>query len=113
MVKVLIKRVLPRGLAPDKEGLLLGWITQLRSRASVQPGYISGETMMNVDNPDEYLVISTWESLNDWRAWFNSEERARIQKPIDELLGRETRYEYYYHPDKKRMISALEQVSPI
>ena len=113
MIRVLIKRSLPKGLAEDKEGLLLGWITQLRSRASSQPGYISGETMMNVKNADEYLVISTWESLKDWDAWFESEERASIQKQIDALLGQDTTYEFYYYPDKRRIHAGVARVSPI
>ena len=113
MVRVLIKRTMPKGLAADKQGLLLGLITQLRARASGQPGYISGETMMNVENADEYLVISTWEFLKDWQAWFGNEERKGIQKQIDTLLGQETKYEYYYYPDKRRIQAGLELISPI
>lgn len=113
MMKALIKRTLPKGLAADQEGLLLEWITQLRSQASSQPGYISGETMMNVENADEYLVISTWESLKDWQTWFGSEERAGIQKQIDALLGQETKYAFYYYPDKRRIYAGVTKVSPI
>lgn len=113
MVRVLIKRTLPKDIAADKQGLLLGWITKLRAEASSQPGYISGETMMNVENADEYLVISTWESLKDWQTWFGSAERARIQEQIDALLGQATKYEFYYYPDKRRIQANMELVSPI
>ncbi len=58
LVKVLIKRKVTQ----EKEAALLDLITQLRTLASRQPGYISGETLRSADNPEEYLVISTWQA---------------------------------------------------
>lgn len=95
-VKVLIRRKVPVG----KEEKLEQLITQLRALAIKQPGYISGETMRNINDEDEYLVISTWNTLGEWNAWKASEDRGNIQSGIDELLGQETRYEVYYHPEK-------------
>ena len=43
-----------------------------------------------LDCPGEYLVISTWNSLDDWNRWLSSEERKNLQKQIDSLLGEET-----------------------
>jgi len=95
-VKVLIKRKVPKG----KEAELVKLITQLRSLATMQPGYISGETLRSVDNREEYLVISLWQSADDWKLWEASKERARIQAEIDAVLGESTRYEVYYYPEK-------------
>jgi heme-degrading monooxygenase HmoA len=95
-VKVLIKRKVPRGKEVDLEEL----INSLRSMATRQPGYISGETMRSIDNKDEYLVISTWQSAEDWEAWKTNEEREAIQSDIDTLLGETTRYEVYQYPEK-------------
>ncbi len=90
-VKVLIKRTLPKSRAGD----LLPLFRELRSSATNQPGYITGETLRRVDKPDEYLIISTWESAVKWKKWVASKERNEIQGRIDALLGVETEYEIY------------------
>lgn len=95
-VKILIKRKVPR----EKGMALLNLIGELRLRAAAQPGYISGETMRSIDRPDEYLVISTWLGIDDWKAWAASKERAEIQSKIDEIIGEPTQYEAYDYPEK-------------
>jgi heme-degrading monooxygenase HmoA len=95
-VKILIKRKVPREKGVD----LLNLITELRARATAQPGYISGETLRSMERPDEYLVISTWQGADDWKAWASSKERAQIESRIDAILGEPTRYEVYDYPEK-------------
>jgi heme-degrading monooxygenase HmoA len=91
--KVLVKRVVPAHKAAELMPLLL----ELRTGATNQPGYISGETLRRVDNPGEQLVISNWKTLESWRAWLTSEERLRIQARVDQVLGEKTEYEIYTH----------------
>ena len=90
-VKVFIKRHVPQNKAKELSALL----KQLRIRTTNQPGYISGETLKRIDRPGENLVISTWQSVDDWRNWVLSKERSEIQDKIDLLLGKETHYEIY------------------
>jgi heme oxygenase (mycobilin-producing) len=92
-VKIIIKRKVGKG----KEGQLLPLLLELRSRAIIQPGYISGETLRNVDDPEDYVVIGTWQSAEDWKAWLADKGRSEIQSKIDALLGEETTYAAYYH----------------
>jgi heme oxygenase (mycobilin-producing) len=92
-VKTIIKRKVRKG----KEGQLLPLLLELRSRAITQPGYISGETLRNVENPEDYVVVGTWRSLEDWQTWKADKGRAEIQSKIDALLGEETSYAVYYH----------------
>jgi heme-degrading monooxygenase HmoA len=49
-------------------------------------GYIAGETLRSLDDPFEYLVIGTWNSLDDWKIWEANKERQEIQREIDKLL---------------------------
>ena len=70
-------------------------IVKLRSLATVQPGYISGRTFRCLDCSGEYLVISTWNSLDEWNRWLNSEERRLLQNQVDDLLGEKTEYRLY------------------
>ena len=51
--------------------------------------------MKRVDNPNEYLVISTWQFIDDWEKWKASVERQEIQSKIDSLIGTKTDYEIY------------------
>ncbi len=90
-VKIVIKRNVPR----DKEKELLPLIKELRIATTQQEGYISGETLRRIDKPGETVVISTWETAEDWNRWVTSPERLVLQAKIDTLLGKETEYKIY------------------
>ena len=92
-VKIIITRKVPKG----KEDELLPFLIELRSLATAQPGYISGETLRNLDDPEDYLVISTWQTVDNWRAWAANSQRKAIQEKIDNLLGAETEYAIYLY----------------
>ncbi|MBF0231744.1 MAG: antibiotic biosynthesis monooxygenase [Desulfamplus sp.] len=70
-------------------------IVQLRSQAMVQPGYLTGQTFSCLDCEGEFMVISTWNSIEDWNRWMHSEERMAIHQKVDSLLGEKTIYRYY------------------
>ncbi len=82
MVKVLMERTI-RG---RNVGQIVRLLRQLRVLAMQQPGYISGETLHGVDDPNYYVVISTWESLKPWQDWFNNPERRKLSAEIDGFL---------------------------
>lgn len=79
----------------EKAAKLAPLIVKLRSQATIQPGYITGRTFRCMDCPGEYLVISTWNSLEDWNRWLQSDQRMALQKQIDALLGESTTYRIY------------------
>jgi len=94
-----VKIIIKRKVAADKAAQLKELVMQLRSLSMKEPGYVSGESLKNVDRQNEYLVISTWDSLSAWKTWQSSKERAKIQDQIDALLGKKTDYEVYeYRP---------------
>lgn len=80
---------------PDKAAKLAPLIVKLRSLATSQPGYITGKTFHCLDCPGEFLVISTWNSINDWNRWLCSEQRQEIQRQIDDIMGEVTQYRIY------------------
>ena len=96
-IKVLITRSVP----PDKARDMLQLFREMRSLATAQPGYISGETLKSNDRPDVFLVVSTWESAEDWERWMLSKERQAIQAQIDALLGGNTAYEMFHYSLRK------------
>ena len=93
VIKVILLRRVPKELADELKPMLM----ELRALALAQPGYVSGETLMNADDPEEFLVISTWTSIDHWNAWLENPERRMVQQQIDGLTGRETLYQVYYN----------------
>ena len=96
-IKVLITRTVPR----EKSREMLQLFREMRLLATAQSGYISGETMKSNDRPDVFLVISTWESPDDWEKWLLSKDRQAIQEKIDSLLGGKTNYEMFHYGFKE------------
>jgi len=90
-VQVIIKRK----FKVDNSEELIPLLTKLHICAKDQPGYISGETLRSLDNPEDYLVFSKWETFEDWEEWFNSKERRDIQGKVDSLIGEKTFYEIF------------------
>jgi len=82
MVKVLMERTI-RG---QNVGQIVRLLRQLRVLAMQQPGYISGETLHGVDDPNFYVVISAWESLDQWQNWYHNPERRKLSAEIDGYL---------------------------
>lgn len=82
MVKVMLERTI-KGKHVSK---IVRLLRQMRVLAMQQPGYISGETLHAVNDPNHYLVISTWESLEHWQAWSANPERLKLQAEIDSYL---------------------------
>ncbi|MFC1826371.1 antibiotic biosynthesis monooxygenase family protein [Thermodesulfobacteriota bacterium] len=90
-VKILITRFIGQEVAPVVRPL----IVELRAHAMKQSGYISGETLKCIDRPGEYLVISMWESLDDWNKWLTSQERKILEDKIDIITGKPNEYATY------------------
>lgn len=91
-IEVLIRRVTRPGI---KAKALLPSILELRSYAVKQPGYISGETLFNLERPEECLVISRWITLEHWQEWNRTSHRVELDKGMLELLENETEYKIY------------------
>ncbi len=90
-VQVIIKRK----WQVDKPEELLPLLTELRSLAKKQAGYISGETLRSLDDPEDFRVVSKWETVDDWQKWFDSKQRRDIQGEVDSLIGEKTFYEIF------------------
>jgi heme-degrading monooxygenase HmoA len=90
-VKIMIKRK----VSSEKLSELLPYLKYLRVLAMSQDGYIGGETLKRIDDPEELLVVSTWQSIDHWKTWFENPERNNLQEKIDSLLGMKTEYCIY------------------
>ncbi|MFO7962615.1 MAG: antibiotic biosynthesis monooxygenase family protein [Desulfobacterales bacterium] len=90
-VKVLIKRK----FKDDNLRAASRFLVNNRIGAMKQPGYISSETLRNIDDPNTVLVISMWEDLKAWEAWETSYTRKANEDEFKGYLIGETEYESY------------------
>ena len=86
-----IKIVMERTAKPEHRDDLLELLKKLRAKAVHQPGYLAGETLCSLENPDSHLIISTWHSLQDWKNWERNTERAVLVAQIETLLQQPSR----------------------
>jgi heme-degrading monooxygenase HmoA len=92
-VRVIIDRKVKRGKAAELSKLL----RELRSKAMPAKGYISGETLRSLEDPQNYVVITTWQSADDWKTWERNRERKEIQTKIEKLMSRPTKARIYVY----------------
>ena len=90
-VKIIIDRKVKKG----KESDLAKLVRELRTRAISYKGYVSGETLRALDDPYNYIVISTWQSVDDWNNWEKDPERKKIHNKIEKLMSRPSESRIY------------------
>ncbi len=89
MIKVIVERQLKSW---EDIGRLL---FDLHMKAVQQKGHISYETLINPGDNRQIVVISNWETLEDWQSWQSSKKRAEIASKIDHLLSEKERIKIY------------------
>jgi len=83
MVKVVLEH---RTKSREHTKTLVKLIKKIRSQAREQHGFITGETLVDTEDPCHVIVISTWQNPDDWKAWDVSSVRAETKPQIEELL---------------------------
>ena len=91
MVRIVIERHLKEG----RRGDLMPLLREIRTVAMHQPGYVTGETLASTQDPSIISVLSTWRSLEDWKAWEKSEPRIKLYKRIEPLLVEKPKVSIY------------------
>ncbi|MFC1965990.1 antibiotic biosynthesis monooxygenase family protein [Chloroflexota bacterium] len=85
MIRVLIERHAQEGRR------FLTLLREIRAEAMKQPGYVSGETLVDANDMYKIAVISTWNSIRDWKAWQKSKLRVGLDQKIEAYLVEPTR----------------------
>ena len=91
IAKILIKRRFKPGNTPQ----ILALLNEIRAMAMEQEGYMSGETLMQSEFPNNMVVISTWQNIELWRNWRDNKERSRFESMLEIYQERPTEYEEY------------------
>ena len=99
-VKVIVRRRFKEGKTKGVFALL----NKFRSDAMEQSGYISGETLINYDDPHEIVVIAMWRSVENWLNWKNNELRKANELQLEHWLEEPAEIKTYIlgtYPSKK------------
>jgi heme-degrading monooxygenase HmoA len=65
---------------------LVEGIKIVRAEARKHPGFITGDTLVNAADPCHVVVISSWQTLEDWKTWDESQIRKSMLPLIEDHL---------------------------
>lgn len=82
MIRVLIERQIVEGLEQPYAQAVTGMM-QAIVRA---PGYLSGESLRDVQYPLRHYILSAWQSEAAWQRWLHSVERQTALDAIRPFL---------------------------
>ncbi len=91
LVKVLIKRQFKM----EKLNEVIALLKKFRSDALNHTGYVCGETLIADGEPEKMMVISTWQSLDDWNNWKKSKTRIENEAMLKIFQEQPTEYTVY------------------
>jgi heme-degrading monooxygenase HmoA len=91
IAKILIKRKFLKGKGDQIRSVM----NNMRTGAMTQPGYISGETLMDHRDPNNKAVLCAWQSLEDWLNWKEKPERKQFDAMLEVFQVGPTEYEEY------------------
>ena len=89
-----------RRVVPGDQGKIKELLRELRSHATRQPGFISGQTVIDAFNPTTFMTVSSWSSIAAWESWEKAPERAEITDRINELLQEQPRVRLWLHDEE-------------
>ena len=85
MIRVIIEREIAEGLEPFYEEA----IANLLYVMSDAEGYLTGESSVEIHQPNRYIVLTRWTDEAAWNRWFQSSERQMLADAIRPFLQSE------------------------
>ena len=90
-VKVLIRRTFKEEALKQASSMLI----KARTNAMGSKGYISTETLVEYDDPHSVLILSMWQSKEDWENYKASDTRREHEDKYAELFEGSTEYKIF------------------
>lgn len=81
-VKVLIKRHFKGEHLEQASKILI----RVRYEAMKMEGYIASETWRGLDDPSWIIVVSMWQSPEDWNHWYSSPQRHDLMVELEKIM---------------------------
>jgi len=95
VIAMIIKVIITRRIQEGKNREVFALLNKFRSDALHQKGYISGETLINHDDPQEIVVIGMWQGMENWLKWKENPERKANEFQLERWLEGPTEYKAY------------------
>ncbi|MCV6590875.1 MAG: antibiotic biosynthesis monooxygenase [Marinobacterium sp.] len=93
MIRVLIERQIADGLAEHYEQAA----RRTLQTAMQAHGFISGEALHDMHNPNHRVVLATFRTIQDWQRWASSPERKEIMEQLNPMLETEEKITLFQH----------------
>ena len=90
-VKILIRRKFTKEAVKDAADMLI----KARTNAMGNKGYISTETLVGYDDPQSILIISMWQTKEDWDLYKDSDMRKAHEDKYARMFEGPTEYEIF------------------
>lgn len=88
-VKILIRRKFKKEALKNASAMLI----KARTNAMGNQGYISTETLVNYEDPQSVLILSMWQSKDDWDRYRDSDTRKEHEDKYADMFEGSTEYE--------------------
>ena len=84
-----ITLIVERKIIPGAQTEVKDLLGELRHRASEQPGFLSGRTVVDAYSPCTFMTICDWSSMADWQRWESNPERLEVTDLMSAALQEE------------------------
>ena len=81
-IKVQITRNFKPGTLDEATRILI----RARYQAMGMHGYIASETWSDLADPHKVVVVSMWQTLDDWRRWEDSPQRGEFVTELSKIM---------------------------
>ncbi len=100
-------RVMIQHKTNDVNGLM-DLLKLVREEILKFPGYITSEYLVNVEDPTNLLVISSWKAPEYWKAWVNSKVCGELTAQVECKLTEPLKINVYnYHLFKTKRVWSI------
>jgi len=82
MIRVIIEREVAEGLEEFYESAIANLLGAMSNAA----GYLSGESLVDIRQPNHYVVVTRWVDESAWNRWYRSSERQQMLDAIRPFL---------------------------
>ncbi|MDX1632998.1 MAG: antibiotic biosynthesis monooxygenase [Marinobacter sp.] len=93
MIRVLIERHIAESLETAYEERS----RHLLRQAIDAPGFVSGETLVDANDPNHRLTLCNWRSIADWDRWYHSRGRTELMAELIPMMDQEEKITVLQH----------------
>ena len=88
MIRVIIERFIAESLEANYEDTA----KETLQKAIRAPGFISGESLKDIQNSRHRFILCNWRSIQDWQIWQQSKERKDMMDKLNLMLEKDEKF---------------------